>query len=376
MGSVRCFGRTALAGLLWLVLIDGLMAAAARAINRVRWPRNGALTSDRKGCCLGLAHIASWRSLAKKTSASHTAFERQIDVPPVAGCDTRGGLRQRLPFLRVPVDTPEAASSRLPGRPRGVATGSHCGKQSRRKPLDGIHDLGGRQGFGVVRHTADEAVFHARWQARVFACLLGLQRVAAHNTDQFRHAVERIVPAAYLRDGYYGRWLGGLETLAVEAGLISQTELNARVLQLHAAPGAVRSVQLAAQPDVQPARLAAGGWSRAGAINPEARGGTARRPVSRAPQFRIGDVVRTQAHGHSRHTRLPAYARGRRGTIVAWHDGWVFPDRNAHAEGEDPQHLYSVEFDGRALWGGECEQDVLVMLDLFEPYLCPAEQGA
>ena len=242
--------------------------------------------------------------------------------------------------------------------------------------MDGIHDLGGRQGFGVVRHTAEEAAFHARWQARVFACLLGLQRVAAHNTDQFRHAVERIVPAAYLRDGYYGRWLGGLETLAVEAGLISQTELNARVLQLHAAPGAVRSVQLAAQPEVQPARLAAGDWSRAGALNPGTRGGTARRPVGSAPQFRIGDVVRTQAHGHSRHTRLPAYARGRRGTIVAWHDGWVFPDRNAHAEGEDPQHLYTVEFDGRALWGGECEQDVLVMLDLFEPYLCPLEQSA
>ena len=87
MGRVRCFGRTDLAGLLWLgcfgwaalaglmrlVLTVGLMAAAARAINRVRWPRNGALTSDRKGCCLGLAHIASWRSLAK-----NPAFRKRL----------------------------------------------------------------------------------------------------------------------------------------------------------------------------------------------------------------------------------------------------------------------------------------------------------
>lgn len=242
--------------------------------------------------------------------------------------------------------------------------------------MDGIHDLGGRQGFGSVRHTVDEAVFHARWQARVFACLLGLQRVALHNTDQFRHAVERIVPSAYLRDGYYGRWLGGLETLAVEAGLLDQAALSAHMLRAGASPDAVLPAQIAAQPDVAPARLAAGGWSRPGAVNDATRGNTAQRPLATPPQFRIGEEVRAQVHGCSGHTRLPAYARGRRGTIVAWHDGWVFPDRHAHAEGEDPQHLYTVAFAGQALWGPSCEPDVVVMLDLFEPYLCPANQSA
>ena len=248
--------------------------------------------------------------------------------------------------------------------------------KARPGPLDGIHDLGGRQGFGAVRHTAHEVAFHARWHARVFACLLGLQRVALHNTDQFRHAVERIVPLAYLRDGYYGRWLGGLETLAVEAGLLDQAELGARMLQMGASPDAVLPAQIAAQPHARPARLAAGGWSRPGAVNAAARNNTAQRPLAAPPQFSVGQAVCTQPHGCLGHTRLPAYARGRRGTVVAWHDGWVFPDRHAHAEGEDPQHLYTVAFAGNALWGAQCEPDVVVMLDLFEPYLLPDKQTA
>ena len=88
--------------------------------------------------------------------------------------------------------------------------------------MDGIHDLGGKQGFGaVVRETA-EPLFHARWESRVF----GLIRVggggASRNIDHFRHAVERIDPVAYLTHGYYGRWLGGLETMIVEAGILEE----------------------------------------------------------------------------------------------------------------------------------------------------------
>jgi nitrile hydratase len=66
---------------------------------------------------------------------------------------------------------------------------------------------------------------------------------------------------------------------------------------------------------------------------------------------------------------LPAYARNRRGRIVAWHVGWVFPDTNAHGRGETPQHLYTVAFEGAELWGDRAERGVVVHLDLFEPYL-------
>ena len=68
--------------------------------------------------------------------------------------------------------------------------------------MDGIHDLGGMQGFGPVER--DEAVFHAPWERLAFA-----MAQTAHiegNTDDFRHAIERLDPGQYLTVGYYGRW--------------------------------------------------------------------------------------------------------------------------------------------------------------------------
>ena len=72
------------------------------------------------------------------------------------------------------------------------------------------------------------------------------------------------------------------------------------------------------------------------------------------------------------HTRLPRYARGRRGIIAAAQGAWVFPDANAHGLGEAPQHLYSVRFEGAELWGPLAEARVAVYLDLWEGYLDPA----
>ena len=94
-----------------------------------------------------------------------------------------------------------------------------------------------------------------------------------------------------------------------------------------------------------------------------------RRPVAAAARFQVGDRVRTRDRSTHGHTRLPGYARGRRGAVVSLHDGWVFPDTNAHGRGENPQHLYTVAFDGEELWGDDAEPGVVVHLDLFEPYL-------
>ena len=71
------------------------------------------------------------------------------------------------------------------------------------------------------------------------------------------------------------------------------------------------------------------------------------------------------------HTRLPRYARGKRGTVAAHRGGHVFPDANAHGLGEQPQHVYSVRFDAGELWGGVAEPDQHVCLDLWESYLLP-----
>jgi nitrile hydratase subunit beta len=221
--------------------------------------------------------------------------------------------------------------------------------------MDGIHDLGGKQGFGGVIREASEPVFHERWEARVFALVLaagvgGLIR----NTDQFRHAIERIDPVAYLTHGYYGRWLAGLETLLLEAGWADEAELRRRIAAAGGDP---------AQP--LPARPVRG----AEPFTAAAAQDHARRPVVDLPRFAVGDRVRTAALPSPGHTRLPAYARGREGEVSARHGGWVFPDSNAHGRGECPQHLYTVSFRGEALWGDAAEPGTVVSLDLFEPYL-------
>ena len=69
------------------------------------------------------------------------------------------------------------------------------------------------------------------------------------------------------------------------------------------------------------------------------------------------------------HTRLAAYARSKRGTIVHRHAAMVYPDDHAHGRGENPQYLYTVRFDGSELWGDAAEPGTVVLLDLFEPYL-------
>ena len=71
----------------------------------------------------------------------------------------------------------------------------------------------------------------------------------------------------------------------------------------------------------------------------------------------------------TRHTRLPRYARGKKGRIAEIYPAFVFPDTNAHDGGEQPQHVYAVFFKGEELWGADAERGISVSLDLFESYL-------
>ncbi len=220
--------------------------------------------------------------------------------------------------------------------------------------MDSVHDLGGRQGFGPVEREENEPVFHGRWEAAVYTITNQMMRQGViSNVDQFRHGIERIDPVAYLTHGYYGRWLGGVENLLTEAGVVN-AEMMAEAV---AARGGDRSDLVAARPSSQPDQ-----------VPPPEKAG-AGREVAAAPRFSVGELVRTAAAPVSCHTRLPAYARGRIGTIVRQQGGWVFPDTNAHGKGEQPQHLYCVRFTGDELWGDEAEPGQSVCLDLFESYL-------
>ncbi len=91
-----------------------------------------------------------------------------------------------------------------------------------------------------------------------------------------------------------------------------------------------------------------------------------------APRFKIGDAVVARNINPLYHTRVPRYARGKRGTVVALHGGFAFADTRAQGLGDNPQHLYSVRFEGAELWGPDAEPREAVYLDMYDSYLDPA----
>ena len=94
-----------------------------------------------------------------------------------------------------------------------------------------------------------------------------------------------------------------------------------------------------------------------------------RRPATVPPRFSAGDRVLTRNVHPKGHTRLPRYARGKRGVIDRVHGVFVFADTHAHGQGEHPQPVYSVRFDARELWGESAEPHQQVHVDLWESYL-------
>jgi len=208
--------------------------------------------------------------------------------------------------------------------------------------VNGIHDMGGLHGFGPVRVEADEPVFHARWEARVFGMVRSLP---GQNLDAGRHTLEQLDPVSYLQHGYYGRWLASMERVLLHLGVLAPGEVEARMRVPHAAPARGESE-----------------WS-----SPPAR--SFARPVDRTPRYLAGQAVRTRNHQPAGHTRLPAYARCKTGTIVRVHAAMVYPDDHAHGRGENPQYVYTVRFASDELWGADGEPGTVVHLDLFEPYL-------
>ena len=96
------------------------------------------------------------------------------------------------------------------------------------------------------------------------------------------------------------------------------------------------------------------------------------RPTNVPAGFKPGDRVRTRNIHPVGHTRLPRYARGKTGTVEQVRGCHVYPDTIAAGEGENPQWLYTVVFDGRELWGEDSDPSLTVSIEAFEPYLEPA----
>jgi nitrile hydratase len=102
-----------------------------------------------------------------------------------------------------------------------------------------------------------------------------------------------------------------------------------------------------------------------------AHGVPASRDVPVAPRFLAGQRVRARNINPVGHTRLPRYARGKLGTVERDHGVFVFPDTDAHFLGEKPQHVYSVRFLARELWGEQAKAKDTVVIAMWDDYLEP-----
>jgi nitrile hydratase subunit beta len=223
--------------------------------------------------------------------------------------------------------------------------------------MDGIHDLGGMHGFGPVAREEHEPVFHAPWEGTVYAINRMAMGTGLYNIDEMRHGIERLPPAQYLGSTYYERWLATIERNLVEKGVLSADEIEARLAALQA------------HPDAAPPRR-----EDPALVERVLRGARAafQREPTGEPRFHAGDAVVARNIHPKGHTRLPRYARGKRGTISYYHGFYIFPDTHAHGRGEAPQPVYSVCFEARELWADAAEPRQGVYLDLWESYLEPA----
>jgi len=223
--------------------------------------------------------------------------------------------------------------------------------------MNGVHDIGGTDGFGPVQPERNEPVFHEPWEGRVFAIqMLGGGEQVPSPIDSARHRIELLPPVQYVTSSYYQRWLAAREALIIQAGTLTREEIDAKVQQF------------AANPDLpMPRREDPALAERIPAILRV--GNSVTRAVRHQPRFAVGDRIVTRNLNPHGHTRLPRYARGKRGVIAAHHGAHVFPDTNAHGLGENPQHLYTVRILARELWGDTAEPNECVMIDLWESYL-------
>jgi len=217
--------------------------------------------------------------------------------------------------------------------------------------MNGVHDMGGMDGFGAVVREAAEPVFHADWERRLFALVISAMPAADVNIDEFRHAIERIPPGKYLASSYYERWLAAFETLLVERGIVAREELLAKYY---------------GGPEVGGEEIAKAARTVGPAASKEKRGAKAPRA-----RFGKGDRVRARNINPLGHTRVPRYVRGKRGVVARDWGVFVFPDTNAHHAGTKPQHCYSVEFEARELWGKSANRRERLLIDLWEDYLEP-----
>ena len=218
------------------------------------------------------------------------------------------------------------------------------------------HDMGGDPAGTIMPDRPDDPIFAAPWHKRVLGLTVAAGAMGAWSIDTSRFRRETLPQKDYQRFSYYEKWLAALTNLFVIHGFVSPDEIR------HGYDGGLQPMrkEVLRAPDVA-AMLA--------------KGTKASRQATGLAKFSIGEQVRTKRpedtlHQTPGHTRLPYYAAEKTGRILFHHGHHVLPNSHAHALGELPEPLYSVEFRSADLWpdhDGNAGDTVIV--DCWESYL-------
>ena len=224
--------------------------------------------------------------------------------------------------------------------------------------MNSIHDMGGMDGMGPIEAEPNEPVFHEPWEGRVLALTFRIGPWGrGRNWGSGRFELESIPSADYLRMSYYERWFTRLVNRLLRSNLVTPAELESGE----------------ADPDLpRPSLLPASAGAPAG---------SARLDLPVSPQYGPDQPVRARNLHPRGHIRLPRYTRGKRGTVVRDHGVFALQDTDANGQrlGDRPQHVYTVRFAARELWGDRAAANDAVAaandavyVDLWEDYLEPA----
>lgn len=224
--------------------------------------------------------------------------------------------------------------------------------------MNGVFDLGGTDGLGPIDPPDDEPVFRAEWEKAVFPMFAALFRAGWFGIDEFRHGIELMDPAQYLKAPYYEHWLHSFEHYGITKGHIDEDELERRTRYYLENPHAPLPDH-----DQNPELV-----DFVDAVVPT--GAPAARPTDKLARFKVGDRVRMSSVIPFGHTRIAGYVRGRIAEVVNHRGSFIYPDSAGNGRGEDPEHLYTLRFDAKELWGEKyADSNSSTYFDAWDPYL-------
>ena len=216
--------------------------------------------------------------------------------------------------------------------------------------MNSVHDIGGMDGFPLMERDQGFPL-KEDWEREFWGMVFALRGVP--NSSGGRAYLERMPPVLYLSLPYYAKWLWAREQVLMDNGVVTAEEL--------ANPDGALS-QFEPPAGFRPA-------TPAEVVEGLTRDVSAQIETNVAPRFAIGDRVVVKNEHPEGHTRVPRYTRGHRGSIVTQHGAHIFQDELPAGVEIGPQHLYTVAFTARELWGERGHENDTIHVELWEYHL-------